>query len=41
MLRRIGDLVTENADWLAYVEQRDNGKLIAELSMQMRYMVNY
>ncbi|MGN6144303.1 MAG: aldehyde dehydrogenase family protein, partial [Mesorhizobium sp.] len=41
MLRRIGDLVTENADWLAYVEQRDNGKLIAELSMQMRYMANY
>src|SRR5690606_38819575 len=32
LLRRIGDLVSENADWLAYVEQRDNGKLIAELS---------
>lgn len=41
LLRRIGDLVSENADWLAYVEQRDNGKLIAELSMQMRYMANY
>lgn len=41
LLRKIGDLVTEHADWLAYVEQRDNGKLIAELSMQMRYMANY
>ncbi|WP_109842504.1 aldehyde dehydrogenase [Bordetella pseudohinzii] len=41
LLRRIGDLVAEHADWLAYVEQRDNGKLIAELSMQMRYMANY
>lgn len=41
MLRKIGDLVSEHADWLAYIEQRDNGKLIAELSMQMRYMANY
>ncbi|WP_338628741.1 aldehyde dehydrogenase [Yersinia intermedia] len=40
-LRRIGDLVLEHADWLAYVEQRDNGKLLSELSMQMRYMANY
>jgi len=41
LLRRIGDLVSEHADWLCYIEQRDNGKLIAELSMQMRYMANY
>ncbi|GAA5233694.1 aldehyde dehydrogenase [Verticiella sediminum] len=41
VLRRIGDLVTEHAEWLAHVEQRDNGKLSAELSMQMRYMANY
>ena len=41
LLRRIGDLVTEHAEWLAHVEQRDNGKLSAELSMQMRYMANY
>jgi acyl-CoA reductase-like NAD-dependent aldehyde dehydrogenase len=41
LLRKVGDLVTEHADWLAYIEQRDNGKLISELSMQMRYMANY
>lgn len=40
-LRKIGDLVAEHAEWLAYVEQRDNGKLIAELSMQLKYMANY
>lgn len=41
LLRKIGDLITEHADWLAYIEQRDNGKLSAELTMQMRYMANY
>ena len=41
LLRRLGDLIGENADWLAQVEMKDNGKLIAELSMQMRYMANY
>ncbi|MGE0804677.1 MAG: aldehyde dehydrogenase [Burkholderiaceae bacterium] len=41
LLRRIGDLVSEHAEWLAHIEQRDNGKLSAELLMQMRYMANY
>lgn len=41
LMRRLGDLISENADWLAQIEMKDNGKLIAELSMQMRYMANY
>lgn len=41
LMRRLGDLITENADWLAAVEMKDNGKLIAELGNQMRYMANY
>ena len=40
-LRKLGDLIAENAEWLAIVEMKDNGKLLAELSMQMRYMANY
>lgn len=41
LMRRLGDLITDNADWLAAVEMKDNGKLISELRMQMRYMANY
>ena len=41
LLRKLGDLITENAEWLARVEMKDNGKLFAELSMQMRYMSSY
>ncbi len=41
LMRRLGDLILENADWLAAVEMKDNGKLIAELGNQMRYMANY
>jgi len=41
LMRKLGDLITENAEWLARIEMRDNGKLLAELSMQMRYMANY
>jgi len=41
LMRRLGDLILENADWLAAVEMKDNGKLIAELGNQMRYMSNY
>ncbi len=41
LLRQLGDLILENADWLASVEMKDNGKLIAELGNQMRYMSNY
>ena len=41
LLRKLGDLIAENAEWLARVEMKDNGKLYAELIMQMRYMSSY
>lgn len=41
LLRKLGDLIAENAEWLAMVEMKDNGKLIAELSKQMHYMASY
>jgi aldehyde dehydrogenase (NAD+) len=36
LLRRLGDLVTENAQRLAEVEVRDNGKLMSEMLLQLR-----
>ncbi len=41
LLRKLGDLIAANAEWLARVEMKDNGKLLAELNMQMKYMSNY
>jgi len=41
LLRKLGDLIAENAEWLARIEMKDNGKLYAELIMQMRYMSSY
>ena len=41
LMRKLGDLIAENAEWLARIEMKDNGKLFAELIMQMRYMSNY
>jgi aldehyde dehydrogenase (NAD+) len=38
LLRRFADLLAANADRLADVETRDNGKLIAEMRGQLRYM---
>ena len=38
LLRRLGDLITENADHLAEIEVKDNGKLIAEMGMQLKYV---
>jgi len=38
LLRRLGDLVAENAEHLANMEVRDNGKLIAEMGMQLKYI---
>jgi aldehyde dehydrogenase (NAD+) len=38
LLRRLGDLVAANAERLAELEVRDNGKLIAEVGGQLRYM---
>ena len=37
LLRKLGDLVAENAERLAEIEVRDNGKLIAEMGMQLKY----
>ncbi|HEY6632401.1 MAG TPA: aldehyde dehydrogenase [Rhizobiaceae bacterium] len=38
LLRRFADLLTANADRLADIETQDNGKLIAEMRGQLRYM---
>jgi (Z)-2-((N-methylformamido)methylene)-5-hydroxybutyrolactone dehydrogenase len=38
LLVRLADLIAENADRLAALETRDNGKLIAEMSAQLRYL---
>ena len=37
IMRRVGDLVAENATRLAEIEVRDNGKLFAEMLGQVRY----
>lgn len=41
LLRRIGDLVAREAERLAAVEVRDNGKLMAEMLAQLRYIPNW
>ncbi|MGI9393327.1 MAG: aldehyde dehydrogenase [Boseongicola sp.] len=41
MLRNFGDLLAANAEALAEVEVRDNGKLIAEVLNQCRYMTQW
>lgn len=41
LLRRLADLVIENAPRLAEIEQRDNGKLSSEVVAQVRYMGDY
>ncbi len=38
MLRKLGDLVARNAEKLAEIEVKDNGKLIAEMGMQLKYI---
>jgi (Z)-2-((N-methylformamido)methylene)-5-hydroxybutyrolactone dehydrogenase len=38
LLRRLGDLVAENAERLARIEVTDNGKLISEMLGQLRYV---
>ena len=38
LLRRLGDLVARDAEKLAAIEVRDNGKLIAEMGAQLRYL---
>ena len=41
MLRRFGDILAREADRIAQIESRDNGKLIAEMQAQLRYMPNW
>lgn len=41
MLRRIGDIIADNAEHLADIEVRDNGKLKAEMLAQLKYMPQY
>ncbi len=41
LLRKVGDLVAANADKLAEIEMRDNGKLAAEVNVQVRYVAEY
>lgn len=38
LLLRLADLIAANADRLAALETRDNGKLIAEMGAQLRYI---
>ncbi|MGA8261525.1 MAG: aldehyde dehydrogenase family protein, partial [Arenicellales bacterium] len=38
LLHRLGDAVAEQAEHLAQVEVRDNGKLIAEMGGQLKYI---
>jgi aldehyde dehydrogenase (NAD+) len=37
LMRKLGDLVAQNAERLASIEVRDNGKLLAEMASQLRY----
>lgn len=38
LLRRLGDLIAERAEDLALTEVRDNGKLLAEMGLQLKYV---
>lgn len=41
ILRKLGDLIAQNADKLAEIEVLDNGKLISEMSAQCHYIPEY
>ena len=41
LLCKLGDLIAEHSEALAQTEVRDNGKLIAEMGAQLRYMPNW
>ncbi len=41
ILMQLADLIEANADRLAAIETRDNGKLIAEMSAQLRYIPSW
>ncbi|MGY4257721.1 acyl-CoA reductase-like NAD-dependent aldehyde dehydrogenase [Bradyrhizobium sp. USDA 4516] len=38
LMRRLGDLIARDAERLAAIEVRDNGKLLAEIGGQLRYI---
>lgn len=38
LMRRLGDLIVRDAAWLAMLEVRDNGKLLAEMQGQLNYI---
>src|SRR5688572_5202617 len=38
LLRKLGDLIARDADELAQIETRDNGKLIVEMRGQLKYL---
>jgi len=41
LLRKLGDLIGEKAKFLAEIEVRDNGKLLAEMGAQTAYMAQW
>lgn len=41
LLRKLADLIVQHAPRLAEIERRDNGKLAAEVTTQIRYMAEY
>lgn len=41
LLRKLADLVVDNAERLARIEMADNGKLAAEVTTQVRYLGDY
>jgi aldehyde dehydrogenase (NAD+) len=41
VLRKFADAIVANADRLAEIERRDNGKLAAEVNAQVRYLGDY
>ncbi len=41
LLRRIADLAEKNAEYLAGIEVKDNGKLISEMLIQCKYLVEW
>jgi aldehyde dehydrogenase (NAD+) len=41
LVRKLGDLLAGEAERLAQIEVRDNGKLIAEMSAQCRYLTQW
>jgi aldehyde dehydrogenase (NAD+) len=41
LLHRLGELIDQHADQLALVEARDNGKLLSEVTGQVKYVAKY